>query len=41
MTVAVKAVSGVFDAKVVSPAANVAIADSELARISDSDIIIG
>lgn len=41
LTVAAKAVSGVFDVSVVSPIDNIAIADNELARISDSDIIIG
>jgi uncharacterized phage protein gp47/JayE len=39
--VAVKGVSGVFDVKITSPSTNVAIGDSELARISDSAITVG
>jgi uncharacterized phage protein gp47/JayE len=39
--VAVKAVQGVFDVRVVIPSANVAIADSELARIDESDVVVG
>lgn len=37
----VKGVSGVFDVKVTSPTENIAIADSELPRIADSNIIVG
>lgn len=39
--VAVKAVAGVLDVHVTTPAANVAVADAELARIKESDISIG
>ena len=39
--VAVKAVSGVSDCHVAYPPDNVAIADSELPRIADSDILVG
>lgn len=38
IVVAARGVSGVFDVNVVTPASNIAIADNELARISDSDI---
>jgi len=36
VTVQVKGVSGVFDAQITSPTANIAIADNEQARIADS-----
>jgi hypothetical protein len=39
--VAVKNVNGVADVKVNLPVANVAIADNELARVKESDIIVG
>lgn len=38
ITVAVKAVAGVFDAQIRAPVANIAIADNELARIAEGDI---
>jgi uncharacterized phage protein gp47/JayE len=41
ITCAVKEVDGVFDVTVAAPTANIAIADNELARISDSEIIVG
>jgi len=41
ITCAVKDVSGVFDVKVNDPLENVAIADSELARLADGDIVVG
>lgn len=41
ITVAVKGVSGVFDVIVSVPSANIAIADNELARVKESDIIVG
>jgi len=41
ITCDVKEVDGVFDVDTIEPAANVAIADNELARISDEDIIVG
>lgn len=41
ITATVKAVNGVFDVKVNSPSANIAIAFNELARIKESDIIVG
>ena len=41
ITVATKGVSGVFDSKVNFPLENAAIADSELARIAESAIIVG
>lgn len=37
----VKDVSGVSDVKINSPTANVAISDSELARIVESDVVVG
>lgn len=37
----VKGVQGVFDVKVNVPSANVAIADSELAKVNEANIIIG
>ena len=40
VTVAVKGVSGVFDAQITSPASNIAIADNELARIADDSISV-
>lgn len=39
--VAVKGVTGVFDVTVVLPSANVAIGDNELARIKESNIVVG
>ncbi|NBW98516.1 hypothetical protein EBR03_02975 [bacterium] len=41
IVVAVKAVTGVADVKVTVPSANVAVADNELARVTDSNIIVG
>jgi uncharacterized phage protein gp47/JayE len=41
ITVAVKGVSGVLDCVVSIPSANVAIADNELARAKESNIIVG
>jgi uncharacterized phage protein gp47/JayE len=41
ITVAAKGVGGVFDVKIDSPTSNVAIADSELPRINDTDITVG
>jgi hypothetical protein len=41
ITVAVKGTTGVFDVTVNDPLDNIAIADSELARIAESDIIVG
>jgi len=38
---AVKDVSGVFDIKMISPTANIAIADNELSRIDENDISVG
>lgn len=38
--VAVRGVSGVFDVEVTTPTVNIAIADNELARISDGDISV-
>ena len=40
LIVAVKGVSGVFDVEATFPEANIAIADNELARISDDDISV-
>lgn len=37
----VKNVQGVFDVRVTSPTANVAIADNELARVNEQQIIVG
>jgi uncharacterized phage protein gp47/JayE len=39
--VAVKGVTGVFDVKVTNPFDNIAIADSELPRIAETEIIVG
>ena len=39
--VAIKGVSGVFDVHVTYPLDNIAIADSELPRIADADIVVG
>jgi uncharacterized phage protein gp47/JayE len=39
--VAVKGVTGVFDVKVTTPLENIAIADSELPRIAETEIIVG
>jgi uncharacterized phage protein gp47/JayE len=41
ITVAVKEVVGVFDSKIVSPLENIAIADSEQAKITEKDISVG
>lgn len=41
IVVATKSVSGVFDVQVSTPEANIAIADNELPRISDVDIVVG
>jgi uncharacterized phage protein gp47/JayE len=41
ITVAVKNVSGVFDAEIILPSANIAIADNEQARIAEEDITVG
>lgn len=41
ITVAIKAVSGVFDVKITSPLLNVAVGDNELARVKESNIIVG
>lgn len=38
---AVIGINGVIDVSISSPAANIAIADNELARVADSDILIG
>lgn len=38
---AVIAINGVVDVSISDPAANIAIADNELARVADSDILIG
>jgi phage-related baseplate assembly protein len=39
--VAARSVSGVSDVAMIAPLLNIPIADSELARINDEDIIIG
>lgn len=41
IVMAVKNVSGVFDMTISSPLSNIAIADSELPRITDADIVVG
>jgi uncharacterized phage protein gp47/JayE len=41
ITCAVKDVPGVFDVQVVVPSTNIAIADNELARIVESNIVVG
>lgn len=38
---AVIRISGVIDVVILNPTANIAIADNELARVSDSDILVG
>lgn len=38
---AVIAINGITDVSIVDPTANIAIADNELARVADSDILIG
>jgi len=37
----IMAISGIFDLEVVLPVANVPIADNEIARVNDNEIIIG
>lgn len=41
IVVAVKGIVGVFDVKVTTPIENIAIADSELPRVAESEIIVG
>jgi uncharacterized phage protein gp47/JayE len=38
---AIMAVDSVADVEIITPSANIAIADNELARVSDTEIVIG